>query len=124
MKEQQALQRMRLVLQVQAGQKTAKAAARELGISRQAFHQWMKRGLHALLQAMEEQPPGRPRNPRDEQKEALEEQVQRLRQRTDQLQTVAALRKDLLRSMEEEPSRPDVKKKNDPSTGCSTTPST
>ncbi len=101
-KERQARQRMLLMLQVQAGIKTATEAAQELGVSRQTFHQWEKRGMHALFQAMEEQPPGRPVTPGNPQVEELQEKVLRLEHQLAATEEVARLRKELLRSLEEE----------------------
>lgn len=100
--ESRARQRMLLILQVQAGTKTATQAAAELGMSRQAFHQWEKRGLHALLQAMEEQAPGRPAAPVDPEKEALKEQVQRLEHDLAITEQIAEMRGSLLRQLEQE----------------------
>ena len=55
-------QRASLILQVRAGQMTAQEAARQLGISRQAYYQWEKRALQAMLQSLADRPPGqRPR---------------------------------------------------------------
>ena len=101
-KESRARQRMLLILQVQAGTKTATEAAAELGVSRQTFHQWEKRGLHALLQSMEDQAPGRPSTPVDPQKEALEEENRKLKHDLAITEQIAELRGSLLRQLEEE----------------------
>ena len=92
--------RASLILQVRSGQITAQHAAQQLGISRQAFYKWEKRGLSGLLNALEDQPPGRPKAPTDPEKdqlqsrvEALERQV-RLYEQRDELRT-------LLKQMEE-----------------------
>ena len=61
-------QRANLILQVRTGQITAQQAARQLGISRQAFYKWEKRGLEALLNALQDQPPGRPKGTTDSEK--------------------------------------------------------
>ena len=53
--------RASLILQVRSGQLTAQEAAQQLSISRQAFYKWEKRALKALLNALEDQPPGRPK---------------------------------------------------------------
>src|SRR3974390_1411498 len=50
--------RASLILQVRAGQITAQEAAHQLGISRQAFYKWEKRGLAALLNALADPPAG------------------------------------------------------------------
>jgi len=75
-----ARQRAELILKVRSGQLTATAAAQALGISRQQYYQWEKRGLEGLLQALEDQPTGRPRSQTDPQKQALQQRVQQLEQ--------------------------------------------
>ncbi len=71
-------QRASLILQVRTGQITALEAARQLGISRQAFYKWEKRGLEALLNALQDQPPGRPKGTTDPEKEQLKSRVEEL----------------------------------------------
>jgi transposase len=73
-----ARQRAALILKVRSGQLTATAAAQTLGISRQAYYQWEQRALKAMLMALQEQPRGRPRKPRDPARQALEQQVAQL----------------------------------------------
>jgi transposase-like protein len=104
-------QRASLILQVRSGQITAQEAARQLGISRQAYYQWERRALQALLSALEDQAPGRPKKPTDPEKdrlrsrvEALERQV-RLHEQRDQLRT-------LLKQMEESDDSGSSTKKN------------
>jgi transposase len=113
-KESRARQRMLLILRVQAGTKTATEAAAELGVSRQTFHQWEKRGLHALFQAMEEQASGRPPTPENPELEALKQQVQRLEHDLAITEQIAQMRGSLLRQLEQESvgePRPQSKKK-------------
>src|SRR6516162_4875913 len=104
--------RASLILQVRAGQLTAQEAARQLGISRQAFYKWEKRALQALLSALEDQPAGRPKASTDPQKDQLQARVQelerqvRLYEQRDELRT-------LLKQMEESRSdRDSSRKKN------------
>ena len=73
-----ARQRAELIFQVRSGQLTATAAAQALGISRQQYYQWEKRGLAALLQALEDQPTGRPKGLTDPEKQALQRRVEQL----------------------------------------------
>jgi hypothetical protein len=75
-----AQRRAELILQVRSGQRTATDAAQALGISRQQYYQWEKRGLSALLAALEDQPTGRPKAPTDPEKETLQRRVQHLEQ--------------------------------------------
>jgi transposase len=76
-----ARQRAALILKVRSGQLTATAAARTLGISRQAYYQWESRALKAMLAALEEQSPGRPPKLRDPKRQALEQQVEQLQKK-------------------------------------------
>ena len=61
--QEKARQRATIILKVRSGQITATQAAQELGISRQQYYQWEKRGLAAMLNALESQPSGRPKTP-------------------------------------------------------------
>src|SRR3974390_1371240 len=70
--------RASLILQVRTGQITAQEAARQLGISRQAFYKWEKRALQALLDALQDQPPGRPKGTTDPEKDQLKSRVAEL----------------------------------------------
>jgi transposase-like protein len=108
--------RASLILQVRSGQVTASQAAQELGISRQAFYKWERRALKALLNALEDQPKGRPQGQSDPEKEQLKTRVEelerkvRLHEERDQLRT-------LLKEMEEPDrsgSSSQKKTRNDP----------
>jgi transposase len=92
--------RASLILQVRAGQITAQQAARELGISRQAYYQWEKRALSALLQALEDQPKGRPKRESDPEKEQLQSRVEQLQQKVRVFEEREKLR-TILKQMEE-----------------------
>ena len=70
--------RASLILQVRAGQITAQEAAQQLGISRQAYYKWEQRALRALLQALEDQPKGRPAAPSNPEKNQLQSRVEEL----------------------------------------------
>lgn len=65
-------------MKVRSGQMTATAAAAALGISRQQYYQWEARALKALLQALEDQPAGRPASPTDPEKDTLRLRVEQL----------------------------------------------
>lgn len=90
--EASARQRALLILQVQAGQISATEAARQLGISRKSYYQWEKRALSALLQATEQQAPGRPPKEADPEKDQLRRQVATLQQQVRELEQVMELR--------------------------------
>lgn len=103
--------RASLILQVRAGQITAQQAAQQLGISRQAYYKWEKRGLLALLQSLEDHPTGRPPTVTDPEKEQLHSRVKelerqvRLYEERDQIRT-------LIKQMEEPEQTGSSTKKN------------
>ena len=103
-------QRASLILQVRAGQITAQQAAQQLGISRQAFYKWEKRGLEALLDALQDQPPGRPKGTVDPEKDQLKSRVEQLERQVRLYEQRDQLRK-LLKQMES-PEDGDSTKKN------------
>jgi transposase-like protein len=103
--------RASLILQVRTGQMTAQEAARQLGISRQAYYKWESRALRALLQSLEDQPKGRPPSETDPEKDQLQSRVKelekkvRLYEERDQIRT-------LLKQMESRSDRDSSTKKN------------
>ena len=102
-------QRANLILQVRTGQITAQQAARQLGISRQAFYKWEKRGLEALLNALQDQPPGRPKGTTDPEKDQLKSRVEQLERQVRLYEQRDNLR-TLLKQMESRPERDSTKK--------------
>jgi hypothetical protein len=108
-----ARQRAEVIFQVRSGQITAKAAAAALDISRQQYYQWEARALAALLQALEDQPPGRPKSPSDPEKERLQHRVQQLEAQVRQYEQKEQLR-DILNQWEASGSSPDPPAKKNP----------
>ena len=104
-------QRGHLILQVRTGQITAQEAARQLGISRQAFYKWEKRGLEALLDALQDQPPGRPKGITDPEKDQLKSRVEELERKVRLYEQRDNLR-TLLKQMEESDDSGSSTKKN------------
>jgi len=102
-------QRASLILQVRSGQLTAQAAARQLGISRQAFYKWEKRALKALLRAVEDQPAGRPKATTDPEKDQLQSRVEELERQVQLYEQRDNLR-ELLKQMESRDDRDSTKK--------------
>ena len=105
-----AKQRAELIFQVRSGQMTATAAARSLGISRQQYYQWEKRALKGLMQALEDQPTGRPKIPKDPEKLALHRRIKQLELQVEHQQQKARLRQ-LLDQWTAKDKRPPTKKK-------------
>lgn len=104
--------RASLILQVRAGQITAQQAAQQLGISRQAFYKWERRALKALLNALTDQPAGRPKGTVDPQKDQLQNRVAELERQVRLYEQREELRK-LLKQMESREERGSTKKKRD-----------
>ena len=103
--------RASLIVQVRAGQLTAQQAAQQLGISRQAFYKWEKRALKALLNALEEQPKGRPKGQTDPEKEQLKTRVEELEHKVRLYEERDQLRA-LLKEMDEPGNTGSSTKKN------------
>ena len=101
--------RASLILQVRSGQMTAQQAARQLGISRQAFYKWERRALQALLHALEDQPPGRPKGTTDPEKDQLQARVEQLERQVRLYEQRDHLRQ-LLKQMESRDGRDSTKK--------------
>ena len=75
-KQQTARQRAQVIMQVRCGLMNASQAANQLGISRKTYYKWEQRGLSAMLAGLEDHPPGRPCQPVDIKKRALEKQLE------------------------------------------------
>lgn len=96
-------------MQVRSGQITALEAARQLGISRQAFYKWEKRALQALIHALQDQPPGRPKGITDPEKDQLKNRVEELERKVRLYEERDNLR-SLLKEMESRADRDSTKK--------------
>ena len=103
--------RASLILQVRAGQITAQQAAQQLGISRQAYYKWEQKALRALLQALEDQPKGRPPAPSNAENEQLQSRVDELEKKVRLYEQREELRA-LLKQMEEPDEAGSSTKKN------------
>jgi len=103
-------QRASLIMQVRSGQITVQEAAQQLGISRQAYYKWERRALKALINALEDQPAGRPREATDPEKDQLKDRVEELERKVRLYEEREKLRA-LLKEMEEsDPSGSSTKK--------------
>jgi len=79
--QDRARQRASVIFKVRSGAITAEEGARLLGVSRKTYYEWEGRALQAMTAAMEDKPSGRPAQPRDEEKQRLQEQVEELRKK-------------------------------------------
>src|SRR5579872_7314620 len=98
-------QRAALILQVRSGQLTAKAAARQLGLSRQRYYHWEKLALQAMLLALDPQPKGRPKQATDPEKQSLQRRVRTLEKRVQAYEHEKCLRTRLKQLEEPRSSR-------------------
>ena len=98
-------------MQVRSGQITVQEAAQQLGISRQAYYKWERRALKALINALEDQPAGRPREATDPEKDQLKDRVEELERKVRLYEEREKLRA-LLKEMEESGSSGSSTKKN------------
>ena len=108
--QQAARQRAEVIMKVRCGLISASQAADQLGISRKTYYKWEQRGLSALLGSLEDQPPGRPAQPVDSHRLALEKQLEQAHRDIVLLNHKMAL-KDLLTDLKLEPGVDRAKKK-------------
>jgi transposase len=100
-------QRASLILQVQAGQLTATAAARQMGVSRKTYYQWEQRALQSLMSALQPGQPGRPRSAPSPEIQQLQQRIHALEQQLETTEKVARLREILALA---KPPQPRAKK--------------
>lgn len=108
--QQAARQRAEVIMKVRCGLMSASQAAEQLGISRKTYYKWEQRALSAMLAGLTDQPPGRPSQPVDTNKQVLKKQLQQLRRDNELLKHKMAL-KDVLTDLKLEPGMERAKKK-------------
>jgi len=108
--QQVARQRAEVIMKVRCGLMSASQAAQQLGISRKSYYKWEQRALSAMLMGLTDQPRGRPPQPVDTKKQALEDQLQQLRRDNELLKHKMAL-KDVLTDLKLEPGMDREEKK-------------
>ena len=108
--QQAARQRAEVIMKVRCGLMSASQAAEQLGISRKTYYKWEQRSLRALLAGLENQPPGRPSQPVDSQKQTLEKQLEQS-QRDNALLKHKMELKDVLTDLKLAPGMDRAKKK-------------
>jgi transposase len=97
--EEQARQRAAVVFAVRSGRITAEDGAKQLGVSRKTYYEWERRALQAMTEALENKAPGRPAQPKDEEKEQLQKQITALRDKLFVAEKTAEVR-DMLHAYE------------------------
>lgn len=77
-REKRALERAQIIMKVRSGLISATEGANQLQVSRKTFYEWEKRGLTAMLEALEDREPGRPLQPVNLQMDAMGQKVREL----------------------------------------------
>ena len=93
--QEKARLRAEVIMKVRCGLLTAQQAAEHLGVSRKTYYKWEERGLSALLSSLSDQASGRPSQPVDSEKQALQRQLEQAHRECAILQHKMAL-KDVL----------------------------
>ncbi len=94
--QQTARLRAEVIMKVRCGLMTARQAAELLGVSRKTYYQWEQRGLTALLSGLADQASGRPCQPVDLERQALQQQLERAHRENAILQQKMALKDALV----------------------------
>jgi len=102
--------RAEVIMKVRCGLMTAQQAAEYLGVSRKTYYKWEERGLSALLSSLADQSSGRPFQPVDLEKQALERQLEQSHRECAILQHKMAL-KDVLTEVKLTPGMSRAEKK-------------
>jgi transposase len=108
--QEKARLRAEVIMKVRCGLMTAQQAAEQLGVSRKTYYQWEERGLSALLSSLADQASGRPSQPVDSEKQALQRQLEQVHRECAILQHKMAL-KDVLVELKVTPGMSRAEKK-------------
>ena len=108
--QEKARLRAEVIMKVRCGLMTAREAACQLGVSRKTYYKWEERGLSALLSSLADQASGRPFQPVDLEKQALERQLEQAHRACAILQHKMAL-KDVLTELKLTPGMSRAEKK-------------
>lgn len=84
---------LQVFLSVRGGTLTAKAAARQLGISRKTYYEWEARAFQGLMEGLRPKAAGRPSSIRDPAAERLREENQRLSRQVRELEQTLEIRR-------------------------------
>jgi transposase len=93
--QEKARLRAEVIMKVRCGLLTAQQAAEHLGVSRKTYYKWEQRGLAGLLSSLADQASGRPFQPVDLEKQALERQLEQAHRECAILQHKMALQEVL-----------------------------
>src|SRR6187551_123780 len=90
-------QRLHVVLLVQTGQLSVSDGARTLGLSRNHFQSLRNRGLTAMVEALSQHSPGRPRG--DAELREMQQTLQKLQRDNDALRAELKAQSDIIGSL-------------------------
>ena len=93
-----ARQRAQLIMQVRSGLLSAREAARQLRVSRKTYYKWERRALAAMVEALGSREAGRPSQPTDPGKEALQRLTRELQAKLAVLEQTEQIRRRLEQS--------------------------
>ena len=108
------LQRQQAILAVLAGRMTATQAARELGVSRKTYYEWLERALTGMRAALRDRPGGRPPKPEDPEKERLQEELETLGKERTVLEGRLRIQEAIREVWEQKEAEESAKKKREP----------
>ena len=108
--QERARLRAEVIMKVRCGLLTSREAAEQLGVSRKSYYQWEERGLSALLSSLADKASGRPSQPVDSEKQALQRQLGQAHRECAILQHKMAL-KDVLAELKLAPGISRAEKK-------------
>jgi transposase len=108
--QEKARLRAEVIMKVRCGLMTAREAAEHLGVSRKTYYHWEQRGLSGMLSSLADQASGRPSQPVDSEKQALERQLEQAHRECAILQHKMAL-KDVLTELKLAPGISRAEKK-------------
>jgi transposase len=90
--EAKALERAEMIFKVRSGHMAATEAAEALGVSRRTYYKWEKKGMQAMLAALQNESAGRPSKQETTEVKALRCEVKTLTAKLDETAQKADLR--------------------------------
>jgi hypothetical protein len=110
--EEKAQAWFRLIMGVAAGRLTVTEAAAQMGVSRKTYYEKQERAFAAMRAALQDRPTGRPGQPLDPEKAALQEELEAARKAQDLLASRLRIQEVLRQALlESDPGRGSKKKR-------------
>lgn len=108
-----AEKRLRVILNHLSGRITATQAALELGVSRKTFYEWLERAKGAMFLALQDRPTGRPEKPVDQEKAALQRELEEMEKEREVLESRLRIQEAIRETIEEIQNRSQLPKKKE-----------